>query len=616
MQDTPKNIFESNIELMNSFHPINKDLILRSLDPNLKIEEEFDVFSHDYLDLYEGIFVYGIQNGKWIESFLPWLDAEAKRRLIICDSSPKHYAHFFNLETAEKLITHPRLHLLLTPDGLNEEHLGYLKNIISTMIMTLNLKNALFLEHKQRADLSFTRKSRFDDAIEKGLSDYYASDMYLKGHNHKTIVNYYENISINQDAIHVSELKNAFKGQPIVLCAAGFSLPKIYEKLRSIQNTTLIAAAGTGASLLFKNGIDCHFNAILDVAPNKQHTSYYHNHQGVLFYLLRSGNQGVSQHQGFKVVCDSSFRSDFFEQLITDKTKLNNLTNMYWTVTDLLLEQLAFLGFSPIYLCGADHIMDKTKYYAEDVVKVEKNSCSEKMYIHAKNVKGEEVITKFDWHQGSKKMNELCLKIPETEIIYVTDDGLPIPNATTISTEEFCKTSFPNEGLCEDKYIPTFLNLKHSCISNKMIVEHLDKLIISFTSCKKIFERIDMELGKNFFAWQITPIDDLNPYTGVFFYLQKLLLEEIAYTEFLLPSWEQFKNQIHIDAGFYGEAQKAKLTLFALKTRELDYLKHQNMLFHNLFVLQKQQIIERSKKFNYNLEEDTNNVFEPVSLNN
>jgi hypothetical protein len=366
--------------------------------------------------------------------------------------------------------------------------------------------------------------------------------------------------------------------------------------------------------LLFKNGIDCHFNAILDVEPNKKHTSFYHNHQGILFYLLRSGHQAVSQHQGFKVNCDSSMKFEYLDQKISHKQELKNISKMYWTVTDFLLEQLVYLGFSPIYLCGADHIMDKTKYYAENVVKEEKNNCSEKMYVHAKNVKGEEVLTKFDWHQGSKKINELCLRAPETEIIYVTDEGLPIPHAKTISTSQFCSIGFEQNTSCEDKYIPLFMELENFNIPHKEIIKEINKLIDSFLNCKKIFEKIDIELGKHFFSWQITSIDDLNPYTGVFFHLQKMLYEEPAYTDYLMPSWERFKNQIHVDAGFYGEAKKAKLTLFALKTRELDYLKHQNILFHNLFVLQKEQILTRANRLKMDLESAEDKPFHPVTL--
>jgi hypothetical protein len=287
---------------------------------------------------------------------------------------------------------------------------------------------------------------------------------------------------------------------------------------------------------------------------------------------------------------------------------------MYWTVTDFLLEQLIYLGFSPIYLCGADHIMDKTKYYAEDVIKVDKNTCSEKMYIHAKNIHGQEVLTKFDWHQGSKKINDLCLNAKNTDIIYVTDHGLPIPQAKTISTKEFALIDFPKTDLCEDKYIPTFLKLKNFNMPYQEIIKEIQSLIDSFTNCKKIFEKINIELGKHFFSWQITSIDALNPYSGVFFFLEKMLHEEKAYTDYLLPAWERYKTQFHIDAGFYGEAKKAKLTLFALKTRQLDYLNHHNMLFHNLFVLQKDQILARAKKFNLDLDKDLNKPFESVAL--
>lgn len=613
MQDTLNSDFISNVELMSCLHPLNKDLILKSLDPSLTIEEDFDPPNADYLNIYEGIVIYGIQNGHFIKTFLSWLDAHPKRRLIICESCPKHYAHFFNQASISDLICHERVHFILTPDGINQEHLSYLEGIFSMIIMTMNLKNALFLEHKQRHDSSLTRKMHFEDALEKGLSDYYSSEMYLKGHNHKTLVNYYENLSIIQDGFYVGDLKDAFKNQPIVLCAAGFSLPKIYDKLHSICHHTLIAAAGTGASLLFKNGIDCHFNAILDVEPNHKHTSFYHNHQGVLFYLLRSGQQAVTGHQGFKVNCDTYFKSEYLKNQLADKNMVSLSSNMYWTVTDFLLEQLIFLGFSPIYLCGIDHIMDKTKYYAEDVIKIDKNNCSEKMYVHAKNIHGKEVLTKFDWHQGSKKINDLCLEAKDTTIIYVTDEGLPIPHAQTISTQDFCLIDFPKTQPCEDSYIPTFLKLNTFKMPYPQILKEIEALLNSFTNCKKIFEKIDIELGKHFFAWQISSIDALNPYTGIFFHLEKMLHEEKAYTDYLLPAWEKYKTQIHIDAGFYGEAKKAKLTLFALKTRELDFLKHHNLLFHNLFVLQKDQILARSKKFSTSCDKDQSKHLESIA---
>lgn len=614
MPEDKKQIFDANLELMSSFHPINKELILKSFVDEEIPSEEFTFQDEKHLDIYEGIFLYGIQKGEWVATFLSWLNAHASRRLIVCDNDPKKFASFFSLSSAKAIIEHPRLHLILTPDGINETHNFFLKQIITSMIMNLNLRNALFIEHFERKDLSGMREKNFNDAIEKGLSDYYANDVYLKGQNHKTIVNHFENLSMIQDSVYISDLKDAFKGQPIVLCAAGFSMPKLYDKLKSIHHHTLIAAAGTGASLLSKNGIDCHFNAILDVSPSKKHTSYYQNHHGVLFYLLRSGNQGVCQHQGIKVLCDTLVRSELSKMILENKVQPDLPSNMYWTVTDLLLEQLVHLGFSPIYMCGIDHIMDKEKYYAEDVIKTDKNTCSEKMYIHAQNIKNQEVLTKFDWHQGTKKINDLCAKCPDTEFIYVSDEGLPIPNAKQISTDEFNQIEFENTGVCEEKYIPKFINAPKTTISNQQLVDFIDKMLESFTNCRKIFERIDIELGKHFFAWQVTPIDALNPYTGVFFHLHKLLSEEPAYSEYLSPSWELFKTQIHLDAGFFGESTKAKLTLFALKTRELDYLKHHNMLFHNLFVLQRKQIEERAKLFNFDLQEASDTRFDPVGL--
>jgi hypothetical protein len=192
MKETPDADFLSNLELMYSYHPINKDLIIKSWDPSFSIIEDFETQEESYLNVYEGIFAFGIQNGEWIKTLLPWLDAHPQRRLIICESCPKTYAHFFKHHFSYELITHDRLHFLLTPDGINKDHLSYLENIISTVIMKMNLKNALFIEHKQRKDDKGERKLNFEDAIEKGLSDFYSSDIYLKGQHHKTIVNIYE----------------------------------------------------------------------------------------------------------------------------------------------------------------------------------------------------------------------------------------------------------------------------------------------------------------------------------------------------------------------------------------------------------------------------------------
>jgi hypothetical protein len=215
------------------------------------------------------------------------------------------------------------------------------------------------------------------------------------------------------------------------------------------------------------------------------------------------------------------------------------------------------------------------------------------MYTQHLNVKGESVISKFDWAQGSISLGKLAKEFNDTTIYYVTDAGLPIEHVKLLSTEEFNQLNFDKTTIAEDLYLPPLLQISPIGISDEQLVKHIDHYLASFEECRKILRSIEIELGKLYSSWQLTPIDDLNPYTGVFFEYQKELSNQIAYKQILSLSWELFKSSIHTDSGFFKEHDKIKLTLFGLKIREIDFLNNQNRLFYNLLILQKNQITER-----------------------
>lgn len=585
--------YEENLKTFSVYHPINIDLINKAQDLPEDALESFDPIDFDDLAAYEGIFAYGLQTGSWIESLCVWLDTDEKRRLIVLENDPRVFKRFLKSEKAEKLISKKGLHFILAPTGLEASQDMILKEMIKFLVSIFHLHRTIFLEHPEVKDITLARQESYEDAIQKGLSDFYYYDQILRGQQHKTLINIFENLTIHQDMILIDELKGKFKNTPIVLCGAGFSLPKIYDKLKEIQSHTLIAAAGTASSLLFKNKIYAQFTGILDVSPHAQLTPFYQTMFGAVFYLLRSGCYSVMQHQGFKVVCDTKLEIPLIQDLLKDKLNENRDIFSYWTVTDFLLQQLIHLGFGPIYLCGADHILDKQNYYGEMPLK---SLGTYEPCCKATNINQETVYTKFDWQQGTKSISKIAEAHKETQIIYVSDSGLPIKHVKTISTDEFKNIEFNKQSLSEDIFLPKFLEAQPAKIEIEQLQTYISEIMTSLEACLDIMHKVNISLGQTFSAWQIFPIDLLNPYQGVFFDLQAKLQEQKAYQLYLEPTWRIFKQQLHSDAGYYGEGSKAKLTLFALKTRELDFMKNHAVTLHTLLSLQQKQLEERQKK--------------------
>lgn len=597
MQQTTE-IFEENLKVASYYHPFHQTLLRTTYIPQDMPSEIFDPVDRTLFQGYHTLIVYGFEEGKLVESLFDWLDADLKRRLIVCDFRPWVYKKFLEQEHIKPFLEKKRLHLLICPDIHHPQSIPMLQSIFGGLFLTLHCENAYFIEHPMLEDLTGQRKKLFHNIIEQALSVFYSQKMYLEGHQHKSFINRCENTTVIKSFKMIDDLTNSMKGHACVLCGAGFSLPNIYEKLQEINFGTLLAAAGTAGTLLARNGIESHFNGIMDVSPDIMNTSQYNLGTSTLFYYSRSGCEAVCQHHGLKVVCDEGFEKEHLKELFGfsfEQTNSKKSPFTYFTVTDFMLHQLIKLGFSTIYICGADHILSHEKYYGDDVIDM-KGDSAKSMFCHAENIHGQQVLTKFDWHQGTRNIERIIAQYPDINFVYVTDNGLKIAGVKQISTQEFCALTFPNDICAESLWIQRYLSAKTYEVDPAYILDYLTKLYESCNRCLELFKQTDIELGKLYSCWQVTPIDDLNPFTGPFFEIQKKLNEEIAYTKFLEPTWRSFKTQIHLDSGFFEEIHKIKLTLFALKTRELDYYKQHVLLFAQLFMMQKKQIEERFQK--------------------
>jgi hypothetical protein len=588
-------IFEANLTLAAYYHPFHQTLLRTTYLPENTKEESFEPIDYSIFEGYKTLVLYGFEEGKLVESLFEWLDADVKRRLIVCDFRPWVYKKFLHQENIQDFIQKKRLHLLICPDVNHPQSMPMLNSIFSGLFLTLHCENAFFIEHPMIVDTTGQRKKLFNNIIEQALSVFYSQKMYLEGHQHKSFINRCENTTVISEFKMIDDLRQTMKGQSCVLCGAGFSLPKVYQKLQEISYSTLIAAAGTAGTLLARNGIESHFNGIMDVTPDITNTSQYNLGSSTLFYYSRAGCEAVCQHNGLKLVCDEDSEKNHLQELFGfefEKTDSQSHPFNYFTVADFMLHQLIKLGFSTIYICGVDHILSKEKYYGDDVIKM-KGDDAKAMFCHAENIHGEDVLTKFDWHQGTRNIERIISRYPDINFVYVTDEGLKISGVKQISTQEFCELEFHNETCAETLWLENYLKAKSYKTDPNYIIDYLTKLYESCNYCNELFKQTDIELGKLYSCWQVSPIDDLNPFTGPFFEIQKKLNEEIAYTKFLEPTWRSFKTQIHIDSGFFEEIHKIKLTLFALKTRELDFYKQNVILFAQLFMMQKKQIEER-----------------------
>ncbi len=277
----------------------------------------------------------------------------------------------------------------------------------------------------------------------KKLMNTFAVNFYTNMKYHRQWVqNYIANLKYLRNSCPVIKLSNTFKNVPAVVVAAGPSLTHNIPHLKKIANRAVIAAAGTGISILEKNRIKAHIAGAVDgtqleenlfknLEVNKSTPLFYSSNVYYKVPSLLSGSRFLMNVNGIDTFIHRKNGWEFYERYSA------------LSISNIMMYNLSRLGCNPVIFLGQDLCFSGGKTYAEGAEEV-KGSIDLKLYcvndpnyLQTENKNGEPVYTNRPF-LGMRDLLESCMKLfPGTVYLNGTRDGLPIKGAEDIDFNNY-----------------------------------------------------------------------------------------------------------------------------------------------------------------------------------
>lgn len=374
------------------------------------------------------IYVYGLSDGHPFLEVEEWLEAVSGRHLIFLEDDLYALHRLTALPWGKRLLDHPQVHLkfLHYPRDLRLELCA--KEFPSERIAVATLRKKT--KNFQSIKLSLLRKTVLWNSL---------TSESLSGHIlHRNILSNFQKVP---ESFYVNQTKNAFKGQPAVICGAGPSLSPVIEDLRKLQDKALIIGCGSALSSLSYFNLRPHIGLAID--PNAREKECL---QGCTYrdLPLIYGNRvypGVFDlfDGPYGYLCSptgSPLEKAIEEELsLTESDVGLDLGREALSVTTLALSLACFWGCSPIILAGVDLAYSGGDHYAKGVpvhvtkaTKHKQETRAGEQVIYRKGAEGKRVATLVKWVMEQQTIDAYTKLYPEITFINLTGKGLGFPS--------------------------------------------------------------------------------------------------------------------------------------------------------------------------------------------
>lgn len=332
--------------------------------------------------------------------------------------------------------------------------------------------------------------------------------------------NFIANICNLNETANIEELFGKFQNVPGIVIGAGPSLKYNLEILKDIGNKAVLAAAGSGISVLDTYGVKAHMWGAVDGNPTEAKIveDLKANKDLILMYSL-------IVHP--KIFDCKNFTSKFLLSNNVDdiyiKTRKNKSLNTLYSgssITNVVAYNLAAMGCNPIIFLGQDccysrgkNYVEGSKFYLENsddsdtIAKFNENGNVVKKkkdkLIKVLNRNGEKVYTEKNFLTIKIAMEDVIRRFPYIKFLNGTQDGLNIEGAENIDFNKyyieniFNNTEYNFSKVISNTYLKKTknnvtlkkfkLDLKDVTAKIKVVVEFLDNQEkFKVTNIKKI----------------------------------------------------------------------------------------------------------------------------------
>lgn len=279
------------------------------------------------------------------------------------------------------------------------------------------------------------------------LNRYIVNINSINNHDKVWYKNFVRNFRYIKETVPVRALEGSFKNVPAVICAAGPSISYDIEALKKLKKNVLIAAAGTGITVLESNGIKADIAGAMDGDIS----------EAILFRDLNI-NRNVNLFYSFQVneyVLENAEGNKFLMNQINMDWYINS--NLNWkayeqfsgsSIANVMAENLARLGCNPIIFLGQDLCYSRDKSYAEGAAyysEIDQNEFENSgEYIKVKNKNDEYVYSKPQFISMRDVMERVIAVNKNTEFLNASRDGLKLKGAKDINFGEYYEKNLYN----------------------------------------------------------------------------------------------------------------------------------------------------------------------------
>jgi hypothetical protein len=303
------------------------------------------------------------------------------------------------------------------------------------------------------------------------------------------------NIKYINNSYSIHDLKEELpKEVPAIIVAAGPSIEKQMEALKSAKGRAIIFAVDRILDYLLDNGIEPDFIVTLDPIKPIEYFTKRTDLKIPLICFLQANNEILKHHVGKKIICNCS---DFLVPMYLDAKKEPPKVASSTSVATVTFTTCLELGFKNIILVGQDLAYNGNITHAGGIAEISDSSKN----VTLEDIHGEQVMSRYDWKEIINWYQDMLTLNSDLNVIDAKDNGAKIKGTTVMTLKEavdmYCKDKFDNNSIELKK--PTF-NEDEMC-NNKLFFEdnrdELDKINKKSKEAIKICEFLIRENRKN-----------------------------------------------------------------------------------------------------------------------
>lgn len=447
--------------------------------------DQYEFHNHNTL-----VIMFGLGNGLFVREMLKRLQKDAK--VYLYEPAIDVFLYVLHYVNIMDIIQDKRVCFII--NSVNDKEFDtLLKKDINIMMLSAQI----VCNHPVYDNVFNDEFNRFLTVINNANKIAKVNNDTEKYMANTLVNNIIRNIVYIKESNYISEFIGKIpEDVPAIIVAAGPSLDKNIDKLKSAEGKAFIMATDTSVKYLLSHNINIDAIITLDPKKSMKHFEDVRCYNIPLFCVLEAKNGFMDKHKGRKIWFRGSvYMYDLYRKFNRKFPDYNS----GGSVATAAFSTCVFMKFKNIIFVGQDLAYDGEITHAGGIVKDILSGKGDKKPVES--IYGKKIWTRYDWFIYLEWFEEFIKKSKNLNVIDATEGGALIHGTRVMklcdAINEYCKEEFSFNKLLEkipftfsdneyDKVRIKILNLGKEFVSIKQKsregIEIAERLLNSFNN--------------------------------------------------------------------------------------------------------------------------------------